>query len=272
MGWTTIFRAGTHTDSQGRKRAWTTDDLDRAVASYDPAKREAPLCFGHPKDNAPAYGWVEGLRRVGSDLQARFKQVPDAVRRIVDAGHYKYKSASFFVDGSLRHVALLGAAPPAIEGLGPIQFGADEEYFEYRFQEDTMDEVEKLKKDLADAQAKLTAAETKASTAEAEAKRIGADFSAQQEEQRKAARAAKFKDLVAAGKALPADEAKVVEFAKALGDSGQEICFSAAEGKKDLEAHFWDFMSSRPKHGLFDEFAAPDQSKSLDISNLTAHV
>jgi hypothetical protein len=271
MPWDTIFRAGTHTDSQGRTRTFTKADLDRAVTQFAPSQREVPLCFGHPKDNAPAYGWVEALRRSGDALQARYKQIPDAVRQIVGAGHFKQKSASFFADGSLRHVALLGAVPPAIAGLGPVQFAADNEHFEYQFQEDTMT-VEELQKQLAEEKKLREVAEGRATTAEAEVKRVGSEFSAQQEAQRKADRTAKFKDLVAAGKALPTDEPQVVEFAKALGDSGQEICFSASEGKKDLEAHFWDFMASRPKHGLFDEFAAPAQDKTVDFGNLTAHV
>lgn len=272
MPWDTIFRAGTHTDSQGRTRTFTKADLNRAVDAFDPAKREVPLCFGHPKDNAPAYGWVEGLRRVGDTLQAKYKQIPEAVRKIVGAGHFKQKSASFFADGSLRHVALLGAVPPAIEGLGPIQFGADDEYFEYGFQEDTMDEVEKLKKELADAKAQLTNAENKASTAEAEARRLGAEFTAQQQEQKAKDRAARFETLVKDSRVLPADKDKVLEFAKALGNADLEVSFSASEGKKDLEAHFWDFMAGRPQHGLFTEFSAPDQGQTVDVSGLTAHV
>lgn len=271
MVWDTIFRAGTHSDSQGRTRTFTKADLNRAVDAFDPAKREVPLCFGHPKDNAPAYGWVEGLRRVGDTLQAKYKQIPAAVRKIVGAGHFKQKSASFFADGSLRHVALLGAVPPAIEGLGPIQFGADDEYFEYGFQEDTMT-VEELQQQLAKEKTLREAAETKATTAEAEAKRLGAEFSAQQQEQQNKDRAARFDKLVTDSRVLPADKDKVIEFAKALGAEGTEISFSASEGKRSLEDHFWDFMASRPQHGLFTEFSAPEQSKSIDVSGLTAHV
>ncbi len=271
MNWQTIFRAGTHTDSQGRQQTFTAGDIDRIVASYDPAKREAPLCFGHPKDNAPAYGWVESLRRVGNDLQAKFKDVPENVRQIVSAGRYKYKSASFFADGSLRHVALLGAAPPAIAGLGPVQFGEGQEYFEYQFQEETMT-VEELQKQLEEERGLRAAAETKAATADAEAKRVEAEFSAQQKEQQKKDRGAKFDALVKDSRVQPGDKDKVLEFAKALGDSGQEISFSATEGKKDLETHFWDFMASRPQHGLFSEFSAPAQDKAVEIGNLTNHV
>ena len=272
MGWDTIFRAGSHTDSQGRTRTYTEADLDRIVGSYDPSKHEAPLTLGHPKDNAPAYGWVESLRRIGKDLQAKFKQVPEELRQAVTAGNYRYKSISLFADGALRHVGILGAAAPAVQGLGPVQFGDGQDFIEYRHEEVDVNEVEQLKKKLDEEKALREAADARAASAESESKRLGAEFSAQQQEQQRKDRAAKFQDLVKAGKALPADEVKVIEFAKTLGGSGQEICFSAAEGKKDLEAHFWDFMASRPQHGLFNEFSAPDQDKAIDIGDLTNHV
>ena len=41
-----VFRAGTHTDSAGKAKTWTEEDLDRMVSSYDPAGHEAPLVIG----------------------------------------------------------------------------------------------------------------------------------------------------------------------------------------------------------------------------------
>ena len=34
------------------------------AAAYNPAQREAPLCIGHPKDNKPAWGWVQALQEL----------------------------------------------------------------------------------------------------------------------------------------------------------------------------------------------------------------
>jgi len=69
--WVEIFWAGKHTDSQGRKREFTAADLDRMVSGYDPAQHETPAVVGHLKDNAPAYGWVEGaLRPLGVTFPA----------------------------------------------------------------------------------------------------------------------------------------------------------------------------------------------------------
>ncbi|MDR1659787.1 MAG: hypothetical protein LBR94_05540, partial [Desulfovibrio sp.] len=66
--WVCIARTGTFHDSQGRPHTFTAEDLDRISAGYDPAKAEAPLVFGHPKDSDPAYGWVRALKREGEKL------------------------------------------------------------------------------------------------------------------------------------------------------------------------------------------------------------
>ena len=52
---------------------------------------------------------------------AQIAQIPDAVRQLVQDGRYKYVSMSLMPDRkTLRHVGLLGAAVPAIDGLGPV--------------------------------------------------------------------------------------------------------------------------------------------------------
>lgn len=271
MTWTPIFRAGTHTDSQGRKRTWSTDDLDHMVASYDPAKREVPLTLGHPKDNTPAFGWVERLRRVGDELQASFKQVPDSLRQAIAAGHYKYKSISVLDDGTLRHVGILGAAQPAVAGLGPIDLENGETYTEYT--EENCMTLEELQAQLKAEQDKREAAEASFAAAEAERKRLEADFTAQKQAADAAARAKRFDDLAADSRVLPAEKDRILSFAAALGTHADEICFAQGEGKKPLEEHFWEFLAARPKHGLFEEFKGPDTTKKDEYDGpLTAYV
>ena len=60
-----IARTGSFTDSQGRPQSFSEADLDAIAASYDPAKLEAPLVFGHPAVSDPAFGWVKSIRREG---------------------------------------------------------------------------------------------------------------------------------------------------------------------------------------------------------------
>jgi hypothetical protein len=135
MEWCEVFTAGNHTDSEGHTRVWSESDLDIMVNSYDQGKHEAPIVIGHPKDNAPAYGWVETLKREGSKLLAKFKQVVPAFAEAVNQGLFKKRSISVYPDGSLRHVGFLGAMPPAIKGLADFQFkDADKKTSEYSFE------------------------------------------------------------------------------------------------------------------------------------------
>lgn len=122
--WIEIARTGTFEDSAGRLRTFTAGDLDAIARSYDPARRDAPLTFGHPQtDKAPAYGWVEKLKSEGGRLYANFSQVPEQVRDLVAKGHYRHVSMSLMPDlVTLRHVALLGAEQPAIDGLAAVEF------------------------------------------------------------------------------------------------------------------------------------------------------
>ncbi len=125
-GWIEIARTGTWTPLSGVPVTLTTDHFDRLVAGFDPADPEtAPLVFGHPKVEDPAFGAAEALRRDDDRLLARFRDVPEAVKNLVRAGHYRAVSPKFNADLSrLIHVGLLGAVPPAIKGLKPVAFSA----------------------------------------------------------------------------------------------------------------------------------------------------
>jgi hypothetical protein len=121
--WIELFRAGDY----GDKGAYTESDIDQMVASYDPAKHEAPVVIGHPEHNAPAYGWVEALRRVGSVLMGKLKQVQPQFEELVRKGLFKKRSISFYVTPSgpaLRHVGFLGAMPPEVKGLADVKLAS----------------------------------------------------------------------------------------------------------------------------------------------------
>lgn len=132
-----IFRAGTHTAMSGREVTMTTEDLDAIAKAYDPAVFAAPLVVGHPKTNDPAYGWVKSLSVEGDTLVAEVDDVDPEFAQIVRDGRYRKISASFYLPDSkqnptpgvygLRHVGFLGAAAPAVKGLKPVQFAADDE-------------------------------------------------------------------------------------------------------------------------------------------------
>lgn len=120
--WIAVFSAGTHTDSAGKSRTWTEADLDGIVASYDPNVHEAPIVIGHPRDNSPAWGWVEGLRREGGVLYARLGRLVPEFVQMIKKGMFKKRSVSLYADGRLRHLGFLGAKAPAVKGLPDISF------------------------------------------------------------------------------------------------------------------------------------------------------
>jgi hypothetical protein len=131
-----IFRAGTHTDMNGVERTFTEKDVETIAAFYDPAKHEAPCVIGHPKSDDPAYGWAKGLVAQNGDLFADVDQVDPEFSEMVDKGRFKKISAKFYPPGhpsnyseegwGLCHIGFLGAQPPAVKGLKPVQLGEDD--------------------------------------------------------------------------------------------------------------------------------------------------
>lgn len=134
-----IFRAGKHTPTSGGALDFSEGMLRDAVKAYDPALHEAPIVVGHPKDNGPAYGWIKSLDfdEATGELVAIPEQVDADFGEMVQAGRFKKRSASWYLPDSpsnpkpgslyLRHVGFLGAQPPAVKGLKPVEFSEAEE-------------------------------------------------------------------------------------------------------------------------------------------------
>jgi hypothetical protein len=112
------------------------------VDTYDPTVHEAPLVIGHQGDNdsVPSYGWIKGFSRQGDNLYADV-EFTDTAKDLVKDGHYRKVSISFYSPDSqinpnpgkwsARHLALLGAAPPAVKGLEPFSFSEKDGVFDY---------------------------------------------------------------------------------------------------------------------------------------------
>ena len=140
-----IFKAGRRTSADGTQWDISDADVARAAAVYDPKLHEAPIVIGHPKMDAPAYGWIPALSAEGGSLSAEFAQMDDDFAAAVKAGRYKKVSASFWPPNHpnnpvpdsyyLRHVGFLGAHAPAVKGLRQIEFADNEtglaEFSEY---------------------------------------------------------------------------------------------------------------------------------------------
>lgn len=131
-----IFRPGRHTAMSGDTIEFSAADLRAAAQAYDPQKWRAPIVVGHPKIDAPAYGWIDALEFAEQSLNATPADVDPAFAQLVREGRYRHVSASFYLPSSaanpapgsyyLRHVGFLGAQPPALRGLKPVQFAAPE--------------------------------------------------------------------------------------------------------------------------------------------------
>ncbi|HCD2543706.1 TPA: hypothetical protein ACYF11_004922 [Klebsiella pneumoniae] len=127
-----VFAPGTHTAMDGRKVTFTLDNCIDLAESYDSTLSEAPFVIGHPKLNAPAYGWAGRFEVRDGLVYAEPKQVYPAFAEAFNAGLIKKRSLSIYLPDSPgnpkpghyypRHIGFLGAAPPAVKGLPDLQF------------------------------------------------------------------------------------------------------------------------------------------------------
>ena len=132
-----VFTPGTYIADSGVAYTFSEAQLQATANAYDPAKHEAPLVVGHPKSDAPAYGWAKSLAFADGELNAEPHQVDPAFDEMVAAGRFKKRSASFYAPGAknnpvpgvyyLRHIGFLGAQPPAVKGLKAVEFADAED-------------------------------------------------------------------------------------------------------------------------------------------------
>ena len=281
-----VFRAGRHMDDAGVAHSFSEADLDGMATSYNPALREAPLTVGHPKDNLPAYGWVKSVTRTPAGaLSITPHQVEPQFAEMVEAGRFKKRSASFYPPHApnnptpgkwyLRHVAFLGAQPPAIAGLKDIQFSEDDAGGAVSFSESVSaepstqepdDMSKELQAQLDEANAKLAtekAAREKADADAAAAKKKADDAEAKSAsfaEKARADRKAGFVSFAEAqvqtGKLLPKDKDMAVATLEALADA-QPVEFSEGDTTRKVSPAQWlqDLIANAPASVSFGEFA-----------------
>ena len=281
-----IFRAGRHLDDAGVAHHFSEADLDGMAASYSPALREAPLTVGHPKDNLPAYGWVKAVARTpAGTLAITPHQVEPQFAEMVQAGRFKKRSASFYPPHApnnptpgkwyLRHVAFLGAQPPAVAGLKDIQFSEDDAGGAVSFSESVSaepstqepDDMSKTLQEQLDAvNAQLAAANAERDTAQAEAathktaaaaaQAQAASFAEQTRADRKAGFVSIAEAQVPAGRLLPKDTAMAVATLDALADA-QPVEFAEGDATRKVTPAQWlqSLIATAPATVSFGEFA-----------------
>lgn len=272
-----IFRAGRQVDDAGNAHDFSEADVAAIAARYNPALREAPLTVGHPASNLPAYGWVKGLGAAAGVLTMNPHQVEPAFAEMVQAGRFKKRSASFYPPAHpgnptpgqwyLRHVAFLGAQPPAVAGLKDIQFAEGDAAGAVSFSETAITQKETLmdeetKARLAQAEAETKAAQAAQANAEAAAKAAQeklAQFAEQQRLGRHAAHVSFAEVQVKAGKLLPKDKETAVAVLDQLAEA-QPVEFSEAGVSKKVAPADWfkGLIEGAKPLVEFGEFAGGD--------------
>ena len=280
-----IFRAGSHTDDAGTVHNFSAADVAGMVASYDPALREAPLTVGHPEHNLPAYGWVKDLAvNPAGNLVMNTHQVQPSFSEMVASKLFKKRSASFYPPSHpnnpkpgnwyLRHVAFLGAQPPAIAGLadfaegnarGVVNFSEGDatgtvNFSEPLFNQEQIRMTQELKDQLAASQAQAAVADAARTKAEGEAAEANTKL-AQFAEAARRDRAASFTSFAEAqvktGCLLPKEKDAAVAVLGTLADA-QPVSFSEAGAIRTVSAVDWlkDIISRAKPVVSFGEHAA----------------
>ncbi|WP_372072433.1 hypothetical protein P7L75_09355 [Tistrella mobilis] len=122
-----------HPASGGPPLTFGPRELDEIASSYDPKLHRAPIVIGHPRTDDPAWGWIAAVRVEGGRLVAVPEAVDPTFADLVRAERYAKVSVRLYPPDApsnptpgrwhLRHVGFLGAVPPAVKGLRPIEFG-----------------------------------------------------------------------------------------------------------------------------------------------------
>lgn len=271
--WFEIFKAGKHTSSNGVTREYTVEDCQKIVDNYNSnvTNHEAPIVIGHPKDNDPAFGWIEKLKLVGDTILAKPKQVVKEFAEAVQKGLYKKRSISLYPDLTLRHVGFLGAVPPAVKGLADLKFNDASEPELFEFNEDNDQDKSKFLNQIADLSEMILSKEKEISVLknyETDNAKLKSDLEFAQKSKadaessiqnlnlkmRKMEFESYLNDKIAYGTLTPAQSEKVSLLLEALdsvqlkeGDN-KELVFEFSDGKKANPIQLMkDFVELLPK-------------------------
>ena len=305
MNWDTIFRVGTHTAGNGITQHWDRQALDRLAANLDP---DVPVVIHHPADQTQAaeFGKIAEICRIGDRLVAKYKDVPETLKKAVSEGLRLAKSVS--IDPAtmkIKHLGLLGAdQPPAVDGLGSVNFSAVDKadtggqgLLTYTLNHNKEGEVDPKDKEIQELKDKIKTLETgkQKEKLQGELDQAQKDLKTEQDahqatreefskfknDQETRALEARVDALAESGRILPADKEKTLAYAQALPGEKKTMDFSA-DGKTEKvsprESYLRELEARQPdRHGLLSEFAqgsgaGRDQEESLDLSGLTTRV
>jgi hypothetical protein len=119
----------------------TRDMVEGLASSYGESGHRAPVVLGHPKDNAPAWGWVTACEAEGDNLFCDLDVTPE-FHTLLSEGRFRERSVAFYDSQPpvLRHLGFLGATPPKVKGLEPINLSEyDNSTTEYKYLEQSIE-------------------------------------------------------------------------------------------------------------------------------------
>ncbi len=127
-----VFRAGSFTSMNGTKVTFSNADIESIAKVYDKEKSPAPAVVGHPKHDAPAYGWADNFFVSDGKLMAEIDDLDPEFVEAVNKKRYQKISMAFFspthpanpIEGQYypMHIGFLGGAAPAVSGLKTVSF------------------------------------------------------------------------------------------------------------------------------------------------------
>lgn len=125
-----IFAAGDHVASNGEKVTITEDNLNTIATNYNEVLttgtfgERAPAIKGHSHDSSdPAWAWLSEVKVVGEKLFGKFDNVVAEFEKQIEDRQFYNRSISIDKDFNIKHVAFLGAVPPAVKKMDDFAEG-----------------------------------------------------------------------------------------------------------------------------------------------------
>jgi Fe-S-cluster-containing hydrogenase component 2 len=132
-----MLKPGSFVAMNGNTYSFSEADLRATAEAYDPMLYAAPLVKGHPEHDAPAFGRIYAVEFSDGYLYGIPGKVDAAFAEEVNSGHFDNVSLSVYSPNHPsnpspgvyypKHLGFLGAAPPAVKGLGQVSLAEGEE-------------------------------------------------------------------------------------------------------------------------------------------------
>lgn len=160
-----ILPPGTHTDAFGSTENISAEFNRKLAETYNTSVHKAPVILGHssdpefmagelPSDSIPAYGWIKKAYVDSTGTLRAIVELSDQAVQWIKDRFYDFRSVGLYGPGSpytpvegqpyIRHLALLGAMPPAIKGMEPLSsivYSEGKNKFSVTYCDDTMKKI-----------------------------------------------------------------------------------------------------------------------------------